>query len=448
MAFEHYVNAGGKRLRCGFTTGTCAALASQAALRFLLTGHWPEKVSIMTPKGWEVSVSPEACQSSSELELIKSGTGSLKDKEKSETSSLEDKEKKEKGSPDDKDKSETNSLKYKQTEKNLTESDKEAALTVPDDESGRWASCGIRKDGGDDIDKTTGALIMAQVSLTDESGIVIDGGFGVGRVTRPGLDQSVGNAAINSVPRKMIRETLEDVCKKMDYHGGVKALIYVPEGEEIAKKTFNPHLGIEGGISILGTSGVVEPMSTQALIDTICVEIRQAKAVGHKSLILTPGNYGQDFLNAHQIYPEGTAIVQCSNFIGEALDECGRQGFEAVLLVGHVGKLVKLAGGIMNTHSHQADCRAELFTAHAALCGADRETVKALMDSVSTDACLEILDKAGLKDEVAASLLQAIEKHLKRRAEDKYKIGALMFSNVYGELGYTKEAGEIIDKWK
>lgn len=377
VAFEYYINAGGRRLRCGFTTGTCAALAAQAALRFLLTGTWPETVSVMTPKGLKVTAPVEEPTS-----------------------------------------------------------------------DGKKASCGIRKDGGDDVDKTTGALIVATAVLKKEKGIDIDGGYGVGRVTKPGLDQPVGNAAINSVPRRMIKEAAEDVFRKTDYHGGASIIISVPEGETIAGKTFNPNLGIVNGISILGTSGIVEPMSTQALIDTIRVEIRQASKLGDGSLILTPGNYGLDFLRAHPGYPRKTPIVRCSNFIGAALDECALENIREVLLVGHVGKLVKLAGGIMNTHSHEADCRAELFTAHAALCGADGETVKALMSSVSTDACLAILDEKNLKSRVMASLLQAVEKHLLKRADGRYHIGALLFSNVYGELGRTKGAEEIIGKWQ
>ncbi len=394
MAFEHYVIANGKKLRCGFTTGTCAALAAQSCIRFLLTGSWPKQAAIRTPKGWLVELEPQDCR-------------------------------------------------Y---------------------QDGR-ASCAIQKDGGDDVDQTDGALIYAEVILTEEKEIRIDGGEGVGRVTKPGLDQAVGQAAINSVPRQMIREAAEDLFQKLDYEGGADIRILVPEGRRIAEKTFNPMLGIQGGISILGTSGIVEPMSMQALLDTIELELRQAAEMGHKRVILTPGNYGMDFLKVHGLEnrekeaegekqgrgaerDSGIPIVRCSNFIGDAIDLCRQLDFQEVLLVGHIGKLVKLAGGIMNTHSRYADCRTELFCAHAAICGADRRLCQSLMEAASTDACLDLLESAGLREQVTESLLLAIEKKLKHRSGEMLAAGALLFSNQYGELGRTKLAEEIIKKWQ
>ncbi len=156
--------------------------------------------------------------------------------------------------------------------------------------------------------------------------------------------------------------------------------ISVPAGEQIAQRTFNPHLGIEGGISILGTSGIVEPMSIQAMIDTLQIELRQTAAQGHRGVILTPGNYGQDFLRQCGWGGGRIPVIRCSNFVGEALDGAAAEGFKRVLLVGHVGKLVKLAGGIMNTHSRWGDCRTELFCAHASVCGAGQSTCQALLE--------------------------------------------------------------------
>lgn len=374
MAFEHYVQSGGKRLRCGFTTGTCAALAAAGAARLLLTGKAPETVSLVTPKGISVEVPLEQCA--------------------------------------------------------WTES---------------RAVCAVRKDAGDDIDVTDGLLIFAAVEFSREPGIAIDGGEGVGRVTKPGLDQPVGAAAINHVPRQMIRAALEDVCGALCCQRGLRVTISVPGGAEIAAKTFNPNLGIVGGISILGTSGIVEPMSMQALIDTIALELRQHAAQGARHLILTPGNYGMDYLKAQGLAGKAP-VVKCSNFIGDALDEAA-QGYETVLLVGHVGKLVKLAGGIMNTHSRYGDCRTELFCAHAAVCGAGGDTCRALMDAATTDACLEILERAGLRETVMASLLEAVDRHLQRRVAGAYRVGAILFSNEYGYLGQTRETKEIIAAW-
>lgn len=378
MSFEHYVTAGGKRLRCGYTTGTCAALAAAAAARLLLTGRAPETVSLHTPKGWNVEVPVE-------------------------TPCLE----------------------------------------------GGAAWCCVTKDGGDDVDATHGLPICARVEAIAGEGILLQGGSGVGRVTRPGLDQPVGEWAINHIPRQMIREAVDAVRRELDEPGGLCVTIFVPGGEEAARKTFNPHLGIEGGISILGTSGIVEPMSVKAIVETTALELRQAAASGARQLVLTPGNYGMEFLTRGGVsLPREIPVVRCSNFIGEALDGAGAEGFASVLLVGHIGKLVKLAGGIMNTHSRWADGRAELFCAHAALCGADRDTARALMDSATADQCLAVLDRAGLRAAVMSSLLEAVQRHLDRRAAGQFAVGAVTFSNQYGLLGMTRGAKEILNTWQ
>ena len=304
------------------------------------------------------------------------------------------------------------------------------------------------KDGGYDADVTHGLTIEAHVKKSCRPGIFIDGGEGVGRVTKPGLDQPVGFAAINRVPRRMIEEQVQQVCDALGYDGGVEVLICIPGGKEAAQKTFNPMLGVEGGLSILGTSGIVEPMSEQALVDTIAVELRQSAALGAKRLILTPGNYGEDFLRENQIAGDTIPVVKCSNFIGDALDIASTYLFEEVLLVGHIGKLVKVAGGVMNTHSRYADCRTELICAHAAVCGASQEMCLALLQAATTDACIEILDSAQLRGPVMERLLQAIQQHLDHRVRGKYQIGAVLFSNQYGLLGETQKAKEIMESWK
>ena len=179
------------------------------------------------------------------------------------------------------------------------------------------------------------------------------------------------------------------------------------------------------------------------------LELRQAAAGGARQLVLTPGNYGMEFLARGGVaLPPQVPVVRCSNFIGEALDGAGAEGFSTVLLVGHVGKLVKLAGGIMNTHSRWADGRAELFCAHAALCGADRDTARALMDSATADQCLLVLDRAELRAPVLDSLLEAVQRHLDRRAAGQFSVGAVLFSNQYGLLGMTRGAKEILETWQ
>lgn len=266
-------------------------------------------------------------------------------------------------------------------------------------------------------------------------------------MTKPGLDQPVGAAAINRVPRQMITEALLREADAVGYGGGFAVVISIEGGEAAAKRTFNPHLGVEGGLSVLGTSGIVEPMSQQALLDTLQIEIHQA-ALKSRRLILAPGNYGLDYLAANYPALHEIPIVKISNFIGEALDMAAAEHFAEVLLVGHVGKLVKLAGGIMNTHSRCADCRTELFCAHAALCGADAATCRALMDAATTDACLDILDAAQLREPVMASLFTAIQLHLDRRAAGAFKVGAVLFSNRNGPLGRTKTADTLLKLWK
>lgn len=311
---------------------------------------------------------------------------------------------------------------------------------------GAAAWCAVTKDGGDDIDVTTGIRVYAEVIKTDVPGICIDGGKGVGRVTKPGLDQPPGNAAINSGPRRMIDESVQAICDKVGYKRGLLIRVHVPEGEEKSKKTFNPQLGIVGGISILGTTGIVEPMSNEALISTIEIEINQA-AIESKKIILVPGNYGMDFLEREGLSELGIPIVKISNFFGEALDIVSSKGFEEVLVVAHAGKLVKLAAGIMVTHSKYADGRKEVMVAHAAINGADTDTSRRLMDAASTDACIEILEEAGLTDAVMSGIMNEVQRNIDRRTQGKCFSGALMFSNVYGRLGQTENGIELEDRW-
>ena len=369
---ELYIPVGRQKLRCGYTTGTCAAAAAAGAAARLLTGETLPAVRIATPAGVTV-----------EAELLQHAAGE------------------------------------------------------------GWAACAVRKDGGDDPDVTDGALIFARVERTDTPGIIIDGGEGVGRVTLPGLDQPVGEAAINSTPRRMIAEQLESAAAKAGYTGGLRAVISVPEGEALAKRTFNPRLGIVGGISILGTSGIVKPMSEAALLDSLYLEMDQRRAAGTEDLLLTPGNYGESFarevlcLNLHR-------WCMCSNYLGAAIDHAAGAGFRSVLVVGHLGKLIKAAAGCMNTHSKTADARRETLTAHAALAGADGALLRALFDSPTTDAGVELLKQAGLLEPVMASIGEALDGQLKRRAGEGLTIEALFFSNQYGILGKTPGAERLL----
>ena len=376
-ALDHYVRSGKNRLRCGITTGTCAALATAGATRLLLSGMAPEELSLVTPKGLPVEVEPTFAEM-----------------------------------------------------------------------RGEGAVCGVRKDAGDDPDVTDGIVVVSTVAKTENNGICIDGGGGVGRVTKPGLDQPVGAAAINSVPRRMIEEQARSVAKAFAYDGGLAITISVPGGADVARQTFNPNLGVVDGISILGTSGIEEPMSESALVQSIELELSQARATGYERVVLVPGNYAEAFICDSMRGLADTPQVKFSNYLGDALDAAAELGFTDVLVVGHIGKLVKLAGGIMNTHSRVADCRLELLCCHAALCGADATLCASLMQAATTDAALDLLHAAGLKDAVVASLLKSMQGHLDRRANEAMRVGAVVFSNQYGLLGITSVAQKIIAAWE
>ena len=308
-------------------------------------------------------------------------------------------------------------------------------------------TCAVEKDQSDDPDVTRGALITATVSRTGGSGVTIDGGEGVGRVTKPGLDQPVGAAAINSVPRQMILEGVEEIRALADSRCGLRVEISVPGGEALAKKTFNPRLGILGGISILGTTGIVEPMSQRALIETIRVELRQRREGGAEYVLLTPGNYGSDFIR-DGLGLDPALAVQTSNFIGDALDLCGELGFRGALLVGHVGKLVKLAGGMLNTHSQYGDCRMELLAAHAAAAGLPPGRVAELLDCAACDDALRILKEEGVCEETLARVTGRAAFHLGQRAGEGLEVGAVLFSKAYGLLSQTSQAGELLKHFR
>ena len=371
---DSFITKDGKRLRRGYTTGSCAAAAAKAAAIMLFENRVLDKVYLLTPNGTGLYIS------------------------------IHD---------------------------------------VVRDENA--VSCSVIKDSGDDPDITNGIKVFAKVEKNNRShDITIEGGEGVGIVTKPGLDQPVGNHAINSTPRRMIAEELLKVCEENGYHEGLSVTISIPEGVKIAEKTFNPRLGIVGGISVLGTTGIVEPMSDDAVVETIRTELSQRRAEGKTSVLLAPGNYAIDFIKDElHINPE--IAVTTSNFIGDALALAAEEGFLYALLVGHIGKLVKLAGGLFNTHSRWGDCRAEIFAAHAGMNGADKETVKLIMQSAMTDDMISITEKAGICENVIHSVMTKIDDNISHRQLGKMKTGVIMFSKIYSSLGATPNAEEILE---
>lgn len=303
-----------------------------------------------------------------------------------------------------------------------------------------FAVCAIEKYSGDDPDVTSGMLIYTKVEKISE-GFVVDGGKGIGRVTQKGLDQPVGSAAINSVPRKSIEHNLREIADEFEYCGGLKATVFAPKGEEIAKKTMNSQLGIVGGISILGTTGIVRPMSDDALKETIKLEISM-KRRNSGILVLTPGNYGEVFafekFSLNEKY-----MVKTSNFIGFSIDCCVENKCSKALLIGHIGKFAKLGCGIMNTHSHNADGRIETLVTCALKIGADLETLKEVASAVTTDDAIDILKNRCFLEKTMELLMERIYFYINKRSGEM-TAEAVVFSNKYGILGKTKGADDII----
>lgn len=391
---ECYVIRNQKKLRFGYTTGSCAAAAAKGAAEILLGGKKISETELMTPKGILLN-----------LEL----------------------------------------------------------LDIRQEENA--VSCAVRKDAGDDPDTTDGILVYARVEKLSDSECpeeidknterkkiqtssertFIDGGAGVGRVTKPGLKQPIGEAAINPVPKAMILKSVEEAADRFDFEGRLKVTISVPEGENVAKKTFNPRLGIVGGISILGTSGIVEPMSEKALIDSIRVEMSQRIAMKEEYLLVTPGNYGADFLREHMELPF-EKNMKCSNYVGETIDMAVDMGAKGILFVAHIGKFIKVAAGIMNTHSHSADGRMEVFCAAAVRAGGSLACAQEILQCNTTDEALSVLKKYDLMEKAMKVILEKIQFYLDHRSYHQILLGAVIFSNEYGYLGQTANASELIKK--
>ena len=368
----YYSIKNNKKMRYGYTTGSCAAAAAKGAVEILLGNKKIQQVELMTPKGILLNL---------ELLHISQGDG--------------------------------------------------------------WVSCAVKKDGGDDPDVTNGLEIYVKAQKTEIPGIRLEGGQGVGRVTKKGLEQPVGSPAINKVPRSMILKETGEICSQTGYKGGLLLTVSVPGGAEAGARTFNPRLGIQGGISILGTSGIVEPMSEDALIKSIEIEMRQKVENGAEYLLITPGNYGAAYLKEHMELPFEESM-KCSNYIGETLDMALDMGVKGILFVSHIGKFVKVAGGIMNTHSRCADSRAELLAANAMRAGISMDGVKEILDTITTDEALSVILRENLLEPLMKELTDRILYYLNHRTYDRMLLGAVVFSNEYGYLGETKNTRELI----
>lgn len=305
-----------------------------------------------------------------------------------------------------------------------------------------FAQCSIQKDGGDDIDATHKMHIYAKAELINCNEIIIDGGIGIGRVTKKGLGIEIGKAAINKTPISMIQS---EVRKVIGDTKGVKITIFAPEGETIAKKTFNPRLGIVGGISIIGTTGIVEPMSDEGWKKSLSIELEMKKAQGMDKVILVPGNHGEMFIK-ETLGIDSKYIVRTSNFIGYMLKEAQRIGFTKILMAGHLGKYVKIAGGIFNTHSKVADARNEILIANLALMNAPFELINKVNECLTTEEFIEILedDKYKKYKEIYNILSEKCKKRIDiYMNDDEIDIEVMIFSMEKKLLGESKKAGDL-----
>ena len=410
---------GQKSLRRGYTTGSCSAAATKAALLMMMSGERCETVRIDTPKGIELS------------------------------------------------------------------------LEVSDQEySPCEALCSITKDAGDDPDATHGLRIFSRVSRRSCSGgrentepletavlaeagplpyeeqleisgvsvkVHITGGRGVGVVTRGGLSCDVGKSAINPVPRRMILKSVKDVLENMEPElipDFLHIEISAENGEETAKKTFNPKLGIVGGISILGTSGIVEPMSEKALVDTIRTEIKQFAELSGSGfpvppMLVCPGNYGQDYAR-DVLGIDLESGVKCSNYIGEMLDYSCWLGIPKILLIGHAGKLIKIAAGVMNTHSSSADGRQEVIASHGAMLGMEPSAVRDIMNAISAEEMTDILRNQGeeFAQKVFDSIGTKIKEHIDHRTRGKLQVEFIVFTKIHGTLIKSSGADQMLKDLK
>lgn len=273
----------------------------------------------------------------------------------------------------------------------------------------------VIKDAGDDPDVTHGTLLISEVKVEKGIPTILKAGVGVGIVTKPGMSVAVGEPAINSGPRKMILQ----VVKEMVPEGyGAVVTISIPDGERLAKRTLNPTLGIVGGLSIIGTTGIVEPMSEDGFKNSLSPQINMVKALGYDQVVFAPGKIGQDIAIQRYGIPAET-VIQTSNFIGHMLESAVQYNMKKVLLFGHLGKLVKVAAGIFHTHNRMADARLETLAAYMAAAGAPQEAILGILACTTTEGAMPI---------IAQYELQCIYQTLAERAS------ARAMRYVFGDL--------------
>ena len=294
----------------------------------------------------------------------------------------------------------------------------------------------VVKDAGDDIDATDKIEISATVKLTSDGKVTIKSGKGVGKVTKPGLAVPVGESAVNPVPRKMIRDAVEEALPEGK---GAEVVIDIPEGEKVAKKTLNAKLGIVGGISVLGTTGVVKPLSMEACRRSLVPQIDVALAEGYKRIFVVPGNIGER-ITKKLFKVSDEAIVQTGDFMGYMFRKMVEKGVTEIMFVGHPGKMVKLAAGIFNTHHKMGDARAEVIAAYAAAVGADSKAINGILQSNTTEEAAKLLKQAGLLRATFNLIAEKIRSRVMERIQGKAEVSVIIVSLDGAILGMDKTA--------
>lgn len=381
---EEYVYIDGKKYKRGYTTGSCATAASKAATYMLLTKRKIETINIDTPKGIPLTLDVQN-------------------------------------------------------------------ISLNND----YVECSIKKDGGDDIDATHTMDIYAKAEIIDRENyedIIVCGGYGIGVVTKKGLSVEVGKAAINPTPMKMINYEIrkvigDDISATLGEGKSLKITIFAPKGEEIAKKTFNPRLGIIGGISIIGTTGIVEPMSDEGWKKSLSIELKMKKEQGLDKIILVPGNHGEQFIR-EKLNLDMKYVVRTSNFIGYMLKEAQRMGYKKILMAGHIGKFIKLSAGIFNTHSKVADARSEILISNLALMKAPYELLEKINECLTAEEAVEVINENNYTefyDKVSNKCRYKVKQYL---GDDETEVEVIMFSMDKTLLGKSDNTDSLVEVFR
>ncbi|HGM1295498.1 TPA: cobalt-precorrin-5B (C(1))-methyltransferase CbiD [Clostridioides difficile] len=404
---EEYVYIDGKKYRRGYTTGSCATGASKAAVYMLITKNRINTINIDTPKGIPL--------------LLKVDNINISD---------------------------------------------------------TFVECSIKKDGGDDIDATHTMDIYARAEIVAKNDknkgyltlkdidslstnseckselykfIRVYGGTGIGVVTKKGLSVDVGKPAINPTPLKMInheiRKLIGDNFESILGNDKVlKITIFAPQGETVAKKTFNPRLGIVGGISIIGTTGIVEPMSDEGWKKSLSIELQMKKEQGLDKIILVPGNHGEQFIR-EKLNLDINYVVRVSNFIGYMIKEAQRIGYKKILMAGHIGKFIKVSAGIFNTHSKVADARSEILVANLALMGARYEFLNKINQCVTTEEAVELINNSEYREVyniLSNKCRERVKQYLNEDSDD-IDVEVIIFSMDKSLLGKSDNTDDLVE---